>query len=55
VTVTEGTNLVIGPDPKRIVAETRRILEVKTMPGRVPTLWDGRAAERIVDILLASL
>lgn len=51
VTVTEGTNLVIGTDPTRIVEETQRILAGDAPSGRVPELWDGRAAKRIVNIL----
>jgi UDP-N-acetylglucosamine 2-epimerase (non-hydrolysing) len=48
----EGTNLVVGSRKERIVAEALRILEGEGKTGRVPELWDGRAAERIVDVLL---
>ena len=51
VTVTEGTNLVVGTDPIRIVEETQRILADNAPSGRIPELWDGRAAERIISIL----
>ena len=51
VTVIEGTNLIIGNDPQRIVAECSQILAGEGKQGRVPKLWDGRAAERIADIL----
>ena len=51
VTVTEGTNLVVGTDPVRIAKETQRILAGDTPSGRVPELWDGHAAERIAGIL----
>jgi UDP-N-acetylglucosamine 2-epimerase (non-hydrolysing) len=51
VTVTQGTNTVVGSDPQRIVAEALAILDGKGKTGRVPELWDGRAAERIVSVL----
>ncbi len=55
VTVDEGTNVLAGTDPVRIVAETRRILRGDGKRGVRPMLWDGRAAERIVEILAADL
>jgi len=54
VTVTQGTNTVVGSDPQRIVAEALAILDGKGKAGRVPELWDGKAAERIVAILRRS-
>ncbi|MEA2828877.1 MAG: hypothetical protein QOG43_3316 [Actinomycetota bacterium] len=51
VTVTEGTNVVVGLDPRRIVSEARRVLE-HGVPRRRPALWDGRASERIADVLV---
>jgi UDP-N-acetylglucosamine 2-epimerase (non-hydrolysing) len=50
VTVTEGTNLLVGTDPGRIKAEASRILSGAGKKGRVPDFWDGRAAERIADV-----
>ena len=52
ITVTEGTNQLVGQDPVRIVAAAREVLAGKTKSGQVPQLWDGHAAERIVEILL---
>lgn len=51
ITVEEGTNQVVGTDPARIVAAARRILSGAAKAGRRPALWDGRAAERIVEHL----
>jgi len=51
VTIVEGTNTLVGADQARIVAETRRILAGEGKTGRVPELWDGHAAGRIVKIL----
>jgi UDP-N-acetylglucosamine 2-epimerase (non-hydrolysing) len=52
ITVTEGTNIVVGTDPARIVAEARKVLAGRGKAGRIPELWDGHAAERIVRILV---
>ena len=54
VTVELGTNVIAGTDPENIKAITFRILEDPSkVAGRVPPLWDGKAAERICDALLS--
>jgi UDP-N-acetylglucosamine 2-epimerase (non-hydrolysing) len=55
VTVDEGSNVLAGTDPARIVAEARKVLRGEGKRGRRPLLWDGRAAERIVAVLAAEL
>ena len=55
VTVDEGTNVLAGTDPARIVAEARKVLCGEGKQGRRPHLWDGKAAERIVAVLAAEL
>jgi UDP-N-acetylglucosamine 2-epimerase (non-hydrolysing) len=55
VTVECGTNRLVGRDPARILAAWREIRAAGSSPARIPPLWDGRAAERIADALLASL
>lgn len=52
ITVSEGTNTLVGRDPARIVAAARKALAGNGKKGQAPPLWDGRAAERIVSILL---
>ncbi len=52
VTVTEGTNTLVGTSHARIVAEARNILGGNGKRGRVPKFWDGQAAQRIVQCLL---
>ncbi len=51
ITVAEGTNTVVGTDPATIRAEALKVLDGERRPGRIPERWDGRAAERIVDVL----
>jgi UDP-N-acetylglucosamine 2-epimerase (non-hydrolysing) len=52
ITITEGTNRLVGRDPARIRSAVDAVLEAPPAPRR-PALWDGHAAERIVDALLA--
>ena len=47
VTVSRGTNRVVGTEPAAILAAVGEILETGGKRGRIPPLWDGRAAERI--------
>ena len=55
ITVEEGTNVVVGTAPERILAEAEKILRGHGKAGSRPQLWDGRAAERIVEILAKHL
>ena len=52
VTITEGTNTLVGTSHARIVAEVRKIIEGHGKRGRIPKYWDGKAAGRIVQCLL---
>ena len=52
VTCEVGTNIMVGNDPQAILAAARPILAGQAVCGRVPELWDGHAAERIVEVLL---
>ncbi len=51
ITLTEGTNQLVGRDPERIVKTALRVLETPP-PQRAPALWDGRAGQRIAAVLL---
>lgn len=51
VTITVGTNVLIGRDMERLRAELRKIIAGKAKVGDVPPLWDGKASERIADVL----
>jgi len=54
VTVTEGTNILVGTDTGRIIDGYQESLN-KTKPQSRPKLWDGKASERIVQILLENI
>jgi len=51
ITLTEGTNQLVGRDPDRIVTVARQVL-ADPPARRRPTLWDGRAGHRIASALL---
>jgi UDP-N-acetylglucosamine 2-epimerase (non-hydrolysing) len=51
ITVTEGTNQLVGRDRQRIVTAARGVLETPP-PQRAPALWDGHAGERIAAALI---
>ncbi len=51
ITVTRGTNTLVGRDPLRLCTEVERILGGEHKRGTVPPYWDGHAAERIAAIM----
>ncbi len=53
VTVSLGTNVLVGQDGGKLRAELSKILEGKAKTGTVPPLWDGYAGARIAGILSA--
>lgn len=55
ITVEEGSNVLVGTDPIRIIDEVRKILRGEGKQGRRPNMWDGKAAERIVKVLAKKL
>jgi UDP-N-acetylglucosamine 2-epimerase (non-hydrolysing) len=56
ITIEEGTNVLVGTDPETIVSEAERALGDGELNGRrIPALWDGQAAGRIVDAVMSRL
>src|SRR5213078_2004997 len=51
ITVEQGTNTIVGADSKRIEAGVAEILAGGGKAGRIPELWDGKAALRIKAVL----
>jgi len=55
VTVEIGTNVLVGQDAEKLQREVCTILDGKAKRGAVPSLWDGRASDRIADVLVNAL
>jgi UDP-N-acetylglucosamine 2-epimerase (non-hydrolysing) len=53
VTCEIGTNILAGTDPDHIRQALCSVLSHPKHAGRVPPKWDGKAGQRIVEVLLA--
>ncbi len=51
ITAQIGSNQVVGTDPQRILSAYRNVTNGRWREPQIPPLWDGKAAERIVDVL----
>ena len=51
VTISEGTNQLVGTDLKKVEVAAEKVLAGEIKQGAVPELWDGQTAERIVRIV----
>jgi UDP-N-acetylglucosamine 2-epimerase (non-hydrolysing) len=51
ITCEVGTNIIVGNNSADLLAQTRKVLAGEMARGRVPEKWDGKAADRIADIL----
>jgi UDP-N-acetylglucosamine 2-epimerase (non-hydrolysing) len=51
ITVTQGTNTVVGLDAALIAREVDAIVAGRAKQGTVPEGWDGKTGERIADAL----
>jgi UDP-N-acetylglucosamine 2-epimerase (non-hydrolysing) len=51
VTVSLGTNVLVGRDPNKLRCELSQILAGKAKKGTVPPLWDGHTGERIAALI----
>lgn len=52
-TITLGTNELVGTDPKNIKPALLKLFLGNWKEGQIPHLWDGKAAERIIDALIS--
>jgi UDP-N-acetylglucosamine 2-epimerase (non-hydrolysing) len=52
ITITEGTNVLVGRDMQKLQKEFELILAGREKKGKIPELWDGKASERIADVLI---
>ena len=51
ITITEGTNILLGLNPERVIAFAREYLDGELPEKKRPLLWDGKTAGRIVEVL----
>jgi UDP-N-acetylglucosamine 2-epimerase (non-hydrolysing) len=51
ITVTEGTNILVGTDPEKLSKFCDDAINGRWKKGKMPQLWDGDASRRIVDLL----
>ncbi|MCX5713460.1 MAG: UDP-N-acetylglucosamine 2-epimerase, partial [Candidatus Omnitrophica bacterium] len=54
VTVTEGSNTIVGNDSRAIMFQVGQILKGRYKKGAIPALWDGKAADRIIEVFKKS-
>jgi UDP-N-acetylglucosamine 2-epimerase (non-hydrolysing) len=54
VTIELGTNQLCGTDPNRILLAARAVLDGQVRPYRVPELWDGHTADRVLAAMAAA-
>jgi len=52
ITILMGTNVLVGQDMCRLEGEVQKALSGPAKQRQVPPLWDGKAAERIADIMM---
>ncbi len=53
ITVSMGTNVLVGQDRQKLRSELTNIYDGKGKMGSIPPLWDGHTGERIADILMS--
>ena len=51
ITVDEGSNTLVGLNKEKILFALDRVIDGTYKQGRIPQLWDGKAAYRILNIL----
>ena len=51
VTITVGTNYLIGTNPTKIMETVKLVLAGQGKNGSIPKYWDGKAGDRIIGII----
>ena len=51
ITVVEGSNTIVGSNPEKIKSCFEEIMQSGGKAGRIPEYWDGKAAERIAEVI----
>ena len=52
VTIKQGTNMLVSTDKAKILEVCNKLIKGTNVKGKIHKFWDGKAAKRIVDILL---
>jgi len=55
ITITDGTNKLVGSNPDVLPAEVEAVLAGQGRPGKVPELWDGNAGQRAAEAIRSFL
>ena len=51
ITLTQGTNTLVGTDPEDVLTEAMKALRGTVKRANVPQWWDGHTAQRILEII----
>ena len=52
VTAEEGTNVLVSTDKNKILQAAGKLIKGAEFKAKIPKFWDGKASERIVEIIL---
>lgn len=52
VTVKQGTNIITGLNKDKVIKEFNKIVSGRIKVTKIPKYWDGKAAKRIIKILI---
>ncbi|MBI5726781.1 MAG: UDP-N-acetylglucosamine 2-epimerase (non-hydrolyzing) [Ignavibacteriales bacterium] len=55
ITVTDGTNILVGTEFNKILPYAEEIFAGKMKQSKIPELWDGKASTRVVEAILKTL
>ena len=51
ITLTHGTNTLVGCRTRNLIEACARLDEIRERPHRTPPLWDGQASVRIAEVI----